>query len=61
MGNGPVGALTVLVLKHAVVELKQEPGRVLTLRHLEVEIPALEAVHPQPLVILTTVQVCRYV
>ena len=61
MEDGPVGAHTVLVLRHAVVELKQKPVRVLTLGRLEVEVPALEAVHILLLVILTTVQVCNHV
>ena len=61
MEDGRVGAHTVLVLKHAVVELKQEPVRVLTLGRLEVEVPALEAVHLLFLVILPTVQVCNHV
>ena len=61
MENGPIGALTVLVLRHAVVEQKQKPERVLTLHRLEVEIHALEAIHLLLLVIPTTVQVCNYV
>ena len=61
MENGPIGALTVLVLRHAVVEPKQKPERVLTLHRLEVEIHALEAIHLLLLVIPTTVQVCNYV